>query len=79
MAGLPYQGIVAGGRSRAYRASIASVRAEVEEEFAAASAAAGLWGRIVIRIRIRREVTKRMERIAPSGGLYARLKLWKTW
>ena len=62
--------IVACGRRSVYNACIGGVRAEVAKEFAPELAKAGFWRRIHLRIRMIREVERRMRKIAPPWGLY---------
>ena len=63
--------IVADGRRRAYISNLHRVQAEVANEFSTALESAGLWRRIVLWFRLRREVERRMSRIAPPGALYS--------
>jgi hypothetical protein len=64
--------IVADGRDRAHDAAIGKVRAEVEREFADALRKAGPWRRVCLWIKAKREIRRRMARIAPLRGLYLR-------
>ena len=76
-------GIVADGRDRALagaheqmtRLSL-EIKAAVESEFAGRLAAAGVVRRAYLRLRMRREVQRRIareiEKKAPRGGLYVK-------
>ena len=65
------QPIIADGQARAYKANIARVRAEVEREFSDSLAKAGYWRRFLLRLRMTREVRRRMDKVAPPWGLYS--------
>jgi hypothetical protein len=62
--------IVHDGCERARSAELPSIRAEVEREYAERLKTAGLFKRLLLRREIRREVEKRLGRIAPRSGLY---------
>ena len=66
-------GIVADGEDRAWVASIERVTAEVKAEFAERWNAASLFGRIVLRFVIRREIRRRMDRVSSPWNLYSKL------
>jgi hypothetical protein len=61
---------VADGRERLVAASRASVEAEVRSRYIEQLAAAGLIERLRLELRIRREIRRELERIAPVGALY---------
>jgi hypothetical protein len=63
-------GIVADGCCRARRANEPAIRALVEQEFAPRLAAAPLWRRWLLRRALKREVRRRLARVAPANGLY---------
>lgn len=63
---------IAGGRSNIARENLERIEREVNERHAAALAAAGPPRRLWIKWRIRREIREELDKIAPSGGLYAR-------
>lgn len=65
-------GIVEDGEEIAYAAAIDRVTAEVRNEFAGQLAGATFWQRIVVKFKIRREIRRRMDKIAPPWGLYSR-------
>ena len=62
--------IVASGHKRVVRGEIKRIRREVHEQYAAALAEAGFFRRLMLRIRIRKEVQARLNKIAPRDGLY---------
>ncbi len=64
------QQFVADGQRRAYDAEIEHVRTEVEAQYAEELSRAGIWNRLRIRRKIKREIRKRMRDLAPPGGLY---------
>ena len=47
-----------------------AIRREVEQEFADRLRQAGFFGRLLIRRRIRREVERRLNKLAPPDALY---------
>jgi hypothetical protein len=59
------------GCERARAASIDTIRAEVQREFAERLASAGWWERVRLRYAMRREIKKRLDRVAPPWGLYS--------
>ncbi len=63
--------IVAGGRGREEREHMDRVQAEVRARYAAQLAGAGWLGRLRIRWKIRREIRRELEKLAPRGGLYS--------
>lgn len=71
---MPNSRIVVDGQRRAHSASFDRVRAEVEREFSSALKQAGFMRRMVLRAEMDREITRRMEEIAPPWALYWRSK-----
>lgn len=63
-------GILADGQERARSAHHDRLRGEVERELAEAMARAGWLKRIALRLRIEREVERRLDKAAPPDGLY---------
>jgi len=61
---------VENGQGRAWEAHIEQVRAEVEKRYAEALAKAGFWARLRLRLRMRREIERRMKDFAPDDALY---------
>jgi len=61
---------LADGRRRARAAQEVTVRKEVEQEFAEPLRQASFFGRLLIRRRIRREMERRLGRLAPPDALY---------
>jgi hypothetical protein len=61
---------VADGCERAYRAVEKAVRASVEKEFAAERQAAPPAERLQIERRMREEIERRIDRLAPPDALY---------
>jgi hypothetical protein len=59
------------GYERACDASIDRIRAAVELEFAERFQTAGWWQRLRLRYEMRREIKRRLDRVAPPWGLYA--------
>jgi hypothetical protein len=66
-------GIVADGADRAWAGCIERVTAEVKAEFAERWNAASLFGRIMLRFQIRREIYRRMDRVCSPRNLYSNL------
>ena len=62
--------IVVDGRARIYEANIDRIRKEVKARFAKQLASASLFGYFLLRWRMRREIRRELERIAPNSGLY---------
>ena len=62
--------IVADGRARAHDANIDRIRAEVAAKYADELEKASFWELMFLRRRIKREVRKRLEEVAPGKGLY---------
>jgi hypothetical protein len=58
------------GRSAARSANLDQVRAEVEEAYAEVLAKAGLWESIRLRLLMRREIRRRIKKLAPDDALY---------
>jgi hypothetical protein len=58
------------GCKRARAAAMDSIRAEVEREFAERLANANVLQRYWLWRQMDREIERRLERLAPSGGLY---------
>ena len=61
---------VADGYERACGATIEKIRAAVAAEFAERLQTAGWWERCRLRYEMRREIKRRLERVAPPWGLY---------
>jgi hypothetical protein len=57
--------------TKAFRGVRERLRAQAHGRHEAHLRGASLWGRILIRIRIEREVRAELERIYPPGALYA--------
>lgn len=64
--------IVAGGGSRIHRDLEPSISRAVKARYADQMAKVGWFRRMLLHIRIHREIQKELERRAPHGGLYAR-------
>jgi hypothetical protein len=62
--------IVADGWHRARSANASAIRAEVEREYAERLQSAGCFRRCLLRWEMRREIERRLERVAPPWGLY---------
>jgi hypothetical protein len=58
------------GCERARAASLDTIRAEVEREFSERLASAGWWERVRLSYEMRREIERRLDRVAPPWGLY---------
>jgi hypothetical protein len=61
---------VADGHLCACEASEPRIRKQVEEEFADQLSNAPFWRRFVLRRKIEREITRRIETVAPREALY---------
>lgn len=61
---------VADGHDRARRANEAAVRTAVEQAYTAELETASFWHRLIIRRRIKREIKRRLDRLAPPNALY---------
>jgi hypothetical protein len=59
------------GYERACDAAIDKIRAAVAAEFAERLQTADWWERWRLRYAMRREIKRRLERVAPPWGLYA--------
>ena len=66
------QPIVAGGAQRIVHDEIERIRREVHEHYAKELSEASLLRRLLLRMRIRKEIRLRLEEVAPSRGLYAK-------
>lgn len=64
------RGIVADGQARARAAAEPRIRKEVNGKYAEELGRAGLFRRMAIRIRIEREVRRRLREVAPDGAHY---------
>lgn len=62
--------IVADGYSRARTAATPIIRAEVEAEFAARLKTATLAERFKLKVEMKREMARRLDKAAPRGALY---------
>jgi hypothetical protein len=65
-----YEHFVHDGYKRARAAELPRIRREVEQEFAERLAAADWFAMLLLRTEMRREIERRLDRIAPSDGLY---------
>lgn len=63
---------VVDGRKRVIAGSLREIRSRVRAKYAEEMAAASLLRRWLLRLKIRREIGKELDRIAPRDGLYAR-------
>ena len=68
-------GIVVNGRANVLKspemqAEIARIKGEMEQQYADELAQAGWFGRWSIRRKIQKELDRRIERMAPSDGMY---------
>ncbi len=61
---------VADGYERAVEATLPQIQAEVKAEYAERLASAGWYRRLWLRVEMRREVWRRLARIAPPWALY---------
>ena len=64
------RGVVADGRWRAHKALLAKVKSEVEAKYRKEMREAALWRRWLVQLKVRREIRRRLEEIAPEGALY---------
>jgi hypothetical protein len=62
--------IIAAGRSHAIAANRARIEREVRARHARDFQTAGMLRRVAIWIRIRLEIERELEKIAPHGGTY---------
>ena len=62
--------LIAGGHGRARSANIDQVTDEVKQRYAPALASAGFLKRLLLRWRMRKEIAKRMQQLAPDDALY---------
>jgi hypothetical protein len=58
------------GRERAREASFDGIRAQVEAEYAERLQAANWARRLLLKAEMRREIERRLDRIAPPDALY---------
>jgi len=63
--------VVSGGSERVRAAERTRIEREVRALYAPELAAAGLWRRFLLWIRMRREVNRKLREEAPSKALYA--------
>jgi hypothetical protein len=61
---------VADGDKRAWTANYDAIREQVEREYEQRLAVAGLFRRWQLRWKMRREIERRLDRVAPPWGLY---------
>jgi hypothetical protein len=61
---------VADGCHRARSANVSAIRAEVEREYAERLQSAGFFRRWLLCREMRREIERRLDRVAPPWGLY---------
>lgn len=66
--------IVFGGRRRVARVMRRDIREQVRREWAERVAEAGFLSRIVLRVRIAREVNRRLRRQLPPGSLFSKTR-----
>ena len=58
------------GQERGEEATAPQIRAAVDAEYADRLASANWYRRLVLRLEMRREIRRRLERVAPPWGLY---------
>ncbi len=63
-------GFVSGGQGRAWRALFANVTSEVEMAYRKEMQEATPWRRVFLRLKVRREIRRRLEDLAPWDALY---------
>lgn len=63
-------GFVHGGQGRAWRALVATVESEVEMAYRKEMQEATRWRRLILRLKVEREIQRRLEDLAPSDALY---------
>ena len=64
------QRIVVDGQQRIIDENYARVAWEIRARYAESLSRSGWFGRMLLKIRIRREIERELKRIAPPGGLY---------
>jgi hypothetical protein len=74
---MPKERFIADGRERlmkseGYRAARAEVIAAVRARYAESLASAGVFRRLVLRLRMEREMAREVAKLAPPGALYLR-------
>jgi hypothetical protein len=74
---MPDDRFIADGRkrlmaSKEYRAAHAEVIAAVRARYAESLASAGVFRRLVLRLRMEREIAREVAELAPPGALYLR-------
>lgn len=72
---MPDERFIADGRERLmksdrYRQARAEVIATVRARYAESLASAGVFRRLVLRLRMEREIAREVARLAPRGALY---------
>lgn len=63
-------GIVLDGQRRAHQALFVAVKNEVEAQYRKQMQGAALWRRFLFRLKVRREIRRRLEEAAPKDALY---------
>ncbi|MGH2395766.1 MAG: hypothetical protein ACRDFW_02020 [bacterium] len=63
-------GIVRDGQRRAHQALFADVKNEVEALYRKEMQEAALWRRLLLRMKVQREIRRRLEQAAPKDALY---------
>jgi hypothetical protein len=76
---MPDERFIADGRERlmksdGYRTARAEAIAAVRARYAEALASAGVFRRLVLRLRMEREVAQEVAKLAPPGALYLQSK-----
>ena len=59
-------------KSREFRAARSAVIASVQARYADQLSVAGIVGRLVLRLRMRREIAQELDKLAPPDALYFR-------
>jgi hypothetical protein len=62
--------LVADGLDRARSANLGAIQAEVERAYAERLQSAGFFRGWLLRCEMRREIQRRLDRVAPPWGLY---------
>ena len=76
---MPDERFIADGRerlmkSKEYQAAQAEVVAAVQARYAESLASAGVFRRLVLRLRMEREIAREVAKLAPRGALYLQSK-----
>ncbi len=70
MRGARPEGIVHDGQRRARQVLFGNVKSEVEAAYRKELLEATLWRRLLHRLKVQREIRRRLEKIAPRDALY---------